>query len=70
MKDDKRYVDKVESISLEFMKQIVELADQAHQIGGDHVEFDIGPIDGISLNVGITFTYKGLQEGKDEDNDK
>ena len=61
MKADKEYVCKEGELSLEFMRDILKIADQANEMGSDQVEFDIGPLDGITLTVGITFTYKGLE---------
>ena len=43
--------------SLEFMKELLDLAAMCNDIGSDQFDFDIGPLDGIALNVTIAFKY-------------
>ena len=46
------------SPSLSFMKDLLVLADMANEIGSDHLDFDIGSMDGITMNVEISFNYR------------
>lgn len=56
-----------ESPPLEFLKYIVDLAARANELDADKVGFDLGPIDGVSLNIEIRFSYKGLEEAREHD---
>lgn len=60
MGEDKESVYIQDRPPLEFLLYIVKLASRANKLDADRVNFDFGPIDGISLNVEIKFSYKEL----------
>ena len=58
MGEDKESVYIQDRPPLEFLCYIVKLADRANELDADRVSFELGPIDGISMNVEIKFSYK------------
>ena len=67
MNEDEKFVFIQDRLPLEFLKYIVGLADRANELDADRVSFNLGPIDGVSLNVEIRFSYKGLEEAREHD---
>lgn len=53
MKDYEEY-----QLSLQFLKEIVILADMCIDRDADRVKFEIGPLDGIAMEVSIEFHFK------------
>ena len=62
MEENKRSVFEEDTPPLEFLRYIVKLADRATDLNADRIIFDLGPFDGVSLNVEIRFSFKGLKE--------
>lgn len=44
--------------TLEFLKEILMLADKCINHDADKVKFDIGPLDGMTMEVSIEFHFK------------